>query len=198
MNNWILFVKKYAIENNIPYNIALQEAKQFYKVGNGKGNYISKLIATGNVDYNKIKNNPSKFVLNKQQELKQKVQENNVININNNIENFKVNIVDVLQTNINKVNKDALIYAIEVSLAEERNQKLTNLKQKKMGEVYNLIKKYNINEYLINKYYRLFLNERKKDLEKYYIKMHNYINERQKKSILRKTTIIDNYINTAS
>jgi hypothetical protein len=198
MNNWILFVKKYAIENNIPYNIALQEAKQFYKVGNGKGNYISKLIATGNVDYNKIKNNPSKFVLNKQQELKQKVQENNVININNNIENFKVNIVDVLQTNINKVNKDALIYAIEVSLAEERNQKLTNLKQKKMGEVYNLIKKYNINEYLINKYYRLFLNERKKDLEKYYIKMHNYINERQKKSMLRKTAIIDNYINTAS
>ena len=29
-NKWVEFVKKFSIENNLPYNVALKEAKQFY------------------------------------------------------------------------------------------------------------------------------------------------------------------------
>ena len=29
-NKWVEFVKKISIENNLPYNVALKEAKQFY------------------------------------------------------------------------------------------------------------------------------------------------------------------------
>ena len=29
-NKWVEFVKKFSIENNLPYNVALKEARQFY------------------------------------------------------------------------------------------------------------------------------------------------------------------------